>query len=169
MRVLVGIRANSPRVEEITEETNSIKNRMFFHGAFGGRKSRHPYPEKNPSYKRLVSLGVSWDLSMNLLPGCPNRDATFNSDDRERGREVVKNLMFWAENWYVQHKETTDIITLGSQVPQCFDLSDKPVSMVHYSFGRILLLPHPSPLCRFWNDEENFNHAEKMIRKFCHE
>jgi len=112
------------------------------HGGSPGRLLRL----MNVKQVRWVNL-----LSVETLPW-PRNEA------RESAREVVKEYSNWQGPW----------LLLGRRVCDAFEL-DRSVGWLEWSFsaavpGRILPVPHPSGLNRWWNDPENVERARTVLQ-----
>ncbi len=57
------------------------------------------------------------------------------------------------------------VVALGSKVCSAFGIPFEPFSL--HDDGRILCLPHPSGLCRLWNEPGCVDSAREATYKFC--
>jgi hypothetical protein len=60
--------------------------------------------------------------------------------------------------------EREHIITLGQQVSRAFGVPYLPLSI--HREGRVLVLPHPSGRCLYWNDPDAADRARETVRVF---
>jgi hypothetical protein len=114
--------------------------------------------EWGPARERLVSLGLRWDAAMNLLPGQPTRTASWTAADRARARQVAFDTAILAK----EHEWR--LVLVGARVCGAFGVRYEPLAWDEDR--RTLVVPHPSGLCRWWNDMDNLRAAEVAFRRF---
>lgn len=56
-------------------------------------------------------------------------------------------------------------ILLGRQVAEAFGLDYVPLKATWLGFLRVLIIPHPSGLNRWWNDQGNARRARRFLRR----
>lgn len=105
-----------------------------------------------PSAQRLMSIGCRWDRALNLLPPAPQR-VPFDAALAKRVATTIKS----------RYCDGTKIIMAGRRVATAFGFAKWP--MLHAT-GGMMLVPHPSGLNHWWNDEIEVEIAEDHIRSF---
>lgn len=75
-------------------------------------------------------------------------------------RKVWDKDAAWVEAARVEAERRAKIVLLGRKVQAAFDMDDAPLFS---TWGRYVLLPHPSGKCRVWNDEKNFIIARMLV------
>lgn len=96
------------------------------------------------SRKRLVDLGLRWDLPVNLLGSSP----VCGEWDREAARRVAQALCPHLEVLFDR------VVLLGVRVAAAFDgMLDR----------RKVLIPHPSGRSPFWNDSSNVDRIRRTV------
>jgi hypothetical protein len=112
--------------------------------------------------ERLAALGLRWDTAVNLLPprwqGC------------EWDAEMAKrNALAFTRTW-LEHRL---IVLLGRKVQTAFGYVDTDPASLLIDTGDsghdVLLLPHPSGLCRWWNSRTNVEYARRLVEKAMNE
>lgn len=143
--LLVGERANS-------------SDGLNFHGSgILGRLSEGAFTE-GPSRKRLLSIGLSWDLAVNLLPGMPTRVATWTRSDRAQAVSIMRELFSMIESGTLHG--IFSVVTLGmrpSQIANEAIHGSRVTVLNHLDYFRfnyidVTCIPHPSGANRFWNE-----------------
>lgn len=112
--------------------------------------------------KRLESVGLGDCWGVNLLPPYP-----------ECGRWDATAAALNAAAFMPELHRFRVIVLLGRRVADAFavegagELPPQLGSVVHVTHGplsrRVLLLPHPSGLCRMWNDEKFMERARRLV------
>lgn len=151
MILLVGERANGT---EALDVLSTSAERRIRHGAF----------RWGPSRDRLVGLGLRWDWAANLLPRMPTKLATWKAADRAQAAETATNLVVWAAG------QTRPVVVLaGRRVADSFGLSYDPLveQSIDVDDVRVptTVIPHPSGMCRWWNESNNVAAAREAFRR----
>ncbi len=147
--ILVGERANGPEALDRSSTSAHVRLR---HGAF----------RYGPSRERLLKLGLRWDAAMNLLPRSPRATATWTAADREQAREAALSLCQLAEDQWC-------LYLLGRRVVESFGLTWAPFALQSVTVDGLVRVkcvacPHPSGLCRWWNEPGNRDLASRWFR-----
>lgn len=133
MIVLIGERANG--VETHGREPSSLDVRILC-GAF----------RSGASARFLEGLEIHWDVAFNLLPAIPTRWATWLRHDRRLARDVARQTL----DRYGPQRAL--VVLAGSRVAWAFNVRYEPGCRTELDGARILVIPHPSPRNRAWND-----------------
>lgn len=110
------------------------------------------------SCAKLKSLGLRWDVAVNLLPPDPQGVPW----DAAMAREV-------AAAWLPRLSEFDLVMLAGRRVVDAFGVellgtvSECCGSEVDLGGVAGLVLPHPSGLCRWWNDPENVAEFRRRV------
>jgi hypothetical protein len=111
-----------------------------------------------PSRDRLTGLGLRWDAAMNMLHAQPTRRAAWGPAEREKAARVMQaTLALAAERGW-------RLVLLGERVCASAGVEYEPLAVGRYREADVLISPHPSGLCRWWNERENVRAAERMFR-----
>jgi hypothetical protein len=138
--ILVAERFNAPRVPRWDEMPVERWIRLSLRlGAF----------RKGLGASRLLSLGLSWDRALNLLPPSP----ICGEWDAERARDVAVTLLG-------QLQDEDELLMVGRKVTEAFDVAIP----FGESVGGFTAVPHPSGRNRWWNEVES---VHNFRRKLC--
>jgi hypothetical protein len=144
--VLVGERANGPWAVEDHEEPLA----RIQHGAFRWGVARD----------RLLRLGLRWDAAMNLLTRAPRERAAWDAEARERAHRVAgrTHALAMAHGWR--------LVLAGARVCHCFGVTYEPLAVGPMDGVEYLVIPHPSGMCRWWNEGANRDAARQAFADF---
>lgn len=78
--------------------------------------------------------------------------------DRETARAVARNIVLAAD-------EYDALVLLGRRVCDAFGVDFAPFTLARLETvgAPVVVLPHPSGLCRAWNDTATFERARRLV------
>lgn len=115
---------------------------------------------------RLLEVGVRWDASVNLTT-MDTQGVPWNKQQaKDTAGEVVTRLMGehraapWESSWDFRH-----VWMVGRRVQDAFGFlrRPEPYYTVEWNGIRWTGIPHPSGLCRFWNDEDEVGRLREFV------
>jgi hypothetical protein len=111
--------------------------------------------------ERLLSLGLRWDLALNLLPAQRTREAQWRGPDQLSAQRVARESVRWAREG--GHR----LVIAGRRACWAYGARWEPLAVGRTSLpaGEVTacVIPHPSGLCRWWNDAENLAAARELF------
>lgn len=119
----------------------------------------YPSPERSAGHNLCVKL-----LGLSRLRYLDLFDRVNLCPSRWRAKEARENA-----NYLLSSRPRFQAVLLGRKVAAAFRLEDSPPYSIHY-FSEVLhsswlvVLPHPSGLCREWNDPRNFLRARQLVQ-----
>lgn len=145
-----------------------MTRRLVIVGQAPSRSSDPDRPFSGRSGARLRDLlgagAIERAEKRNLLPRYPGRGAKAGKGDafpRKAASQAAASLLTSLEGAYV--------ILVGVGVAEAFGFS-RPVPLLcaRYTLQdcAVLVIPHPSGVCRWWNDPANVRAARRTLRRF---
>ena len=105
---------------------------------------------RGSSRQRLASTGLKWDAGCNLLMPSP----VSGEWDADRAREVATAIAPSLAKY-------DHVVLLGKRVCEAFGVDYVPGS----DRGKMVVFPHPSGRCRFWNDPARVAKLSEVARR----
>lgn len=154
---------------------------MIVGEAPGPRQEEHAV-FTGPSGARLTRLlGRPWTdvmLGVNLL-GARQRLSRGGSEFSVREAAAAARMMMLCSPWFSHRSDGKVIVLAGKRVASAFGIDPRQVSyfathqvcwrsssggLIH-DFRQVIVIPHPSGRCRWWNDPSNRRVAGRWFRE----
>lgn len=119
------------------------------------RYALYPRPRTASGYRLMQIIGVD---ERTYLSAFDRIDLCHPKWSLPKAREVAARLV-------AEREEGDAIVLLGSKVSQAFGQPFLSYAMRHARNGvRLVMIPHPSPLCRLWHVPGAVDRAREVLR-----
>lgn len=132
---------------------------------------------KGFSASKLKLIGVRWTDAMNLLPPAPQGERWDSRAARRVADEVVRLAAadrLHAGPTAMRKAPPSHVFICGRRAAESFGQPYAGWPMLHSTevlwhplvASKVMLIPHPSGLNRFWNDDVEIEVAREMVQEF---
>lgn len=125
---------------------------------YGGelRHALFPYPANSTGHRLCVKV---MGLTMReYLKSFDRVNLCYGKWSKFEAASVASNIK-WSD-------DREDVILLGSKVCDAFGFPYAPFSTMLSKGKTFAILPHPSGLCRTWNEPGSYAKARRLLRKY---